>query len=333
MLLIYLETVYTQLFLWQICSIMIKSYKKKCKKCWSQCTKKDGIMRWRQRYKCTLCRHVWISSNRWKQKIDKNRLYEDRALHKQTYKELSSIYKVSPKTVQKYLDEVPEITYSRPEPREIILLIDTTYFGTMWLMVFKDKKTKDILYYKTVSYETNDEYKAWVRKLEDEWRIIRAIVCDWRRGLLWWFGNIPTQMCHFHQVQIIRRYITKKPKLEANKELKLIVDWLARTEKEGMRIELERWYKKYERFIKERWVDNKGKRYYIHRKTRSAYYSLKRNLEYLFIYHDYLWELDIPNTTNGLEWMFGHLKYKVTLHRWLREDRKLKLILYLLNSR
>ena len=313
---------------------MNKSYQKICKKCGSQCTKKDGTMRWRQRYKCSMCNHVWQSKSRWwKDKIDKDKLYEDWAIHKQTYKELSSTYKIWVRTVQKYLDQWVRGKRDKLEPREIILLIDTTYFGKVWLMVFKDKKTKDVLYHKTVSYETNEEYKAWVKKLEKEWWIIKAIVCDWRRGLLWWFGDIPTQMCHFHQVQIIRRYITKRPKLEANKELKLIVDWLARTEKEGLRMELERWYKKYEWFIKERWVDNRGKRYYIHRKTRSAYFSLKRNLEYLFIYHDYLWELDIPNTTNGLEWMFWHLKYKVALHRWLREDRKLKLISYLLNSR
>lgn len=311
---------------------MIKSYAKVCKKCWSQCTKKDGIMRGRQRYRCGICKHVWIGKSRRKSKIDNSKLYEDWSIHKQTYKELWDRYNIWVRTVQKYLDKA-ELRYQRLEPREIILLIDTTYFGNIGLMVFKDKEKKEVLYYKTVSYETNEEYREWVRKLEEEWWIIKAIVCDWRRGLLWGFGGIPTQMCHFHQVQIVRRYITKKPKLEANKELKIIVDWLAHTEKEWLRIELERWYKKYEGFIKERWIDNKGKKYYIHRKTRSAYFSLKRNLEYLFIYHEYLWELDIPNTTNWLEWMFGQLKYKVTLHRWLREDRKLKLILHLINSR
>jgi transposase-like protein len=319
--------------LWIIFSNMIKSYKKKCKNCRSQCTKKDWTMRGKQRYKCTECKHVWISKSRSKQKINKEKLYEDRAIHKQTYKELWTTYKISSRTVQKYLDKVWAIKKADIQPREIILLIDTTYFGEIWLMVFKDKTTKKVLHYRIVKYETNEEYKRWVRQLQEEWWIIKAIVCDWRRWLLWGFEDIPTQMCHFHQVQIIKRYITNNPILEANKELKEIVAWLTRTEKEWIRLELERWYKKYESFIKEKAVDSKGKKYYVHRKTRSAYFSLKRNLEYLFVYHDYLDIIDIPNTTNGLEWMFGHLKYKVTLHRWLREDRKLKLILFLLHSR
>jgi hypothetical protein len=84
--------------------------------------------------------------------------------------------------------------------------------------------------------------------------------------------------------------------------------------------------------MKEKGVNSKWKEYYIHRKTRSAYFSLKRNLKYLFIYQEYLWELDIPNTTNGIESLFSHIKYKVNLHRWLRKDRKLKLICSLLNT-
>lgn len=312
---------------------MTKSYKKICKKCGSQCTKKDGIMRWRQRYKCNICKHIWIWKSRWKGQIDKDKLYEDWALHKQTYKELSTTYKIWKQTIQKYLDEAWDIVIKDMNPREIVLLIDTTYFGKIWLMVFKDKSSKKVLHYSIVSYETNEAYKRWVIKLQSEGWIIRAIVCDWRRGLLWWFGDIPTQMCHFHQIQIVRRNITKNPILEENKELKKIVSRLPRTDKEWFTMELERWYKKYKGFVQEKWVNSVGKSYYIHKRTRTAYYSLKRNLEYLFIYQDYMWELDIPNTTNALEWMFGQLKYKITLHRWLRKDRKLKLILYLLNSR
>lgn len=214
--------------------------------------------------------------------------------------------------------------------RNIILLIDTTYFWTFWLMVFKDAIKKETLHYQIVDYETNEWYKDWIKKLQEQGRTIKAIVCDWRRWLLWWFKDIPTQMCHFHQQQIIRRYITKKPKLEANKELKKIVDWLPSCDESVFRNELHDRYKKYEHFLKEQWFTGNWKKYYIHRKTRSAYYSLKRNLEFLFIYERYWWIMNIPNTTNGLEWLFSHLKYKVHLHRWLRKDRKIKLISYLL---
>ena len=41
---------------------------------------------------------------------------------------------------------------------------------------------------------------------------LHSITCDGRRGLLGGFGDIPTQMCHFHQIAIVRRYLTKNPK-------------------------------------------------------------------------------------------------------------------------
>ncbi len=39
--------------------------------------------------------------------------------------------------------------------------------------------------------------------------------------------------------------------------------------------------------------------------------------------HDYIWQIDIPNTTNWLEWVFDHIKAKVSLHRWLKKREKL----------
>ena len=65
--------------------------------------------------------------------------------------------------------------------KKIVLLIDTTYFGNFWLMVFKDATSKQILYYQLVNYETNQAYKEWVQYLIDKWIIIKAIVSDWRR--------------------------------------------------------------------------------------------------------------------------------------------------------
>ncbi len=260
-------------------------------------------------------------------------MYDDYSHHKQTYKELGRKHWLSSRTIQSYLD-TQWLTRTRDTtPCEIILLIDTTYFGRIWLMLFKDATGKDILHYEIVPYETNEAYKKWVQLLQEQWWIIKAIVCDWRRWLLWWFSEIPTQMCHFHQEQIIRRYITKKPVLEANKELKDISNRIHRTDRQTLERELERWYNKHEKFLKEQWVTSTWRKYHIHRRTRSAYLSLKRNLKYLFVYQDYYWKLDIPNTTNWVEAVFSHLKYKVNLHRGLRKDRKVKLILYLIHSR
>ena len=202
-------------------------------------------------------------------------------------------------------------------------------------MIFKDSESNDILKYKIVDYETNIEYKAWVKELQNEWWIIKAIVSDWRKWLLGSFNdmNIPTQMCQFHQVAIIRRYITKNPKLQANIDLKYIAYMLTRTDKETFIWLLDEYYNNHTSFIKEKALDKEWKQYFVHRKTRSAFYSLKRNLHYLFTYYDYLWYINIPNTTNWLEGLFWHIKPKLAIHRGLKKERLVKLTLSLIHGK
>ena len=83
---------------------MNKSYTKKCKKCWCIEIKKDWFKRWKQRYKCKFCWHIFQNKSR-KINIDIDKLYNDYAFWKQTYKQLSKTYWISTRTVQKKLDE------------------------------------------------------------------------------------------------------------------------------------------------------------------------------------------------------------------------------------
>lgn len=305
-----------------------KSYLKRCSKCSSKEIKKDWFKRCKQRYKCKCCWHVFQNKTR-KKRTAVNNLWNDFCFHKQTYSELSDKYWLSMKTIQKKLDSY---VFFPPEliPREIILLIDTTYFWDIWIMAFKDYESKKIINYKIVKNENNTDYKNWIKELQDKWWIIKAIVCDWRKWLLTGFPEIPTQMCNFHQVAIVRRYITKTPKLEANKALKSITELIVRTDKETFSYYLEQYWVTYKEFLNERIIWINWKLHYIHKRTRSAYNSLRNNLQYLFTWYDYIWKVDMPNTTNWLEWVFGHLKTKVSLHRWLKKERKIKLILSLL---
>jgi len=305
-----------------------KSYQKRCKKCKSEEIKKDWFMRWKQRYKCKCCWYVFQNKTRAK-KVEIVEIWNDYCFWKQTYSQLAEKYWESIKTIQKKLDEY-EFISPIIKPREIILLMDTTYFWEFWIMAFKDYKEKKIINFKIVKNENNTDYKNWVKELIEQWWIIKAIVCDWRKWLLWWFPNIPTQMCNFHQIAIIRRYITKNPILEANIELKKITELVTKTDKESFTFWLQEWYEKYKDFLWEKGIWKDWKQHYLHKRTRSAYFSLKNNLQYLFVRYDNIWQIEIPNTTNWLEWVFGHIKAKVSLHRWLKKERKIKLILSLL---
>ena len=58
------------------------------------------------------------------------------------------------------------------------------------------------------------------------------------------FKDIPRQMCQFHMRQIIKRYITMNPKLEAGKDLRIIMRSLTRTTEKNFTKRIENWHKK-----------------------------------------------------------------------------------------
>lgn len=245
---------------------------------------------------------------------------------KQTYEQLSERYKMSIRTVQRYLESVAVKTTIQ-SPSSIVVLMDTTYFGRVFgVMLFKDACTgKNLLKY-YVKSETNQKYKEGIEKLVAQGFTINAIACDGRKGLLTLFPNIPVQMCQFHQAAIIRRYLTKNPKTDAAKELKAHVKTLSKTDKESFVGGLNDWHRKWETFLKERSVNLKtNKTQYTHRKLRSAYNSLRNNMPWLFTWYDLI-ELKIPNTTNGIDGHFADLKNKLRNHNGLTIAHKQKFI-------
>jgi hypothetical protein len=86
------------------------------------------------------------------------------------------------------------------------------------------------------------------------------------------------------------------------------------------------WKDKWDKFLNERSVSaTTGKSFYTHKRLRSAYLSLKRNIPHLFVFEDYK-ELGIPNTTNMLDGTFADLKNKLRNHNGLNINRKKKFI-------
>ena len=140
-------------------------------------------------------------------------------------------------------------------------------------------------------------------------------------------------MCHFHQKQITKRYLTSNPKLEASQELKEITTTLADTNEQMFTKQLTVWYETWKDFLKEKTIDPEtSKWHYTHKKLRSAYRSLKTNLPYLFTYQRYP-ELNIPNTTNSLDGYFNVLKSKLNVHRGLSKKRAKKVVIELLKGK
>lgn len=193
-------------------------------------------------------------------------------------------------------------------------------------MVFRDWYQRVNLLWKFVTYETIALYQEGIQELQALGYQVVAIIADGRRGIFKSFEGIPIQMCQFHQQQIIKRYLTSRPKLPAGIELKVIVDRLSRTDEPSFTGWLQEWFQKWASFLKETTLHPEtNRKSYTHKALRSAYFSLLHNLPYLFTCQRYM-ELGIPTTTNTLDGSFAHIKDRVRIHRGLKQSRKQKLI-------
>jgi hypothetical protein len=129
------------------------------------------------------------------------------------------------------------------------VLMDTTYFRRKFgVMVFKDSLSGTILFKQYVKYETNNLYLSGIEEIVRRGISIQSIICDGRKGLFSLFGDIPVQMCQFHQVQIMSRYLTRKPKHEANIELKNISLSLTKSSRLEFEKQLDDWYIKWKEY-------------------------------------------------------------------------------------
>ncbi len=162
---------------------------------------------------------------------------------------------------------------------------------------------------------------------------LSSITLDGKRGATSVFSDIPVQMCQFHQMRIITRYLTRRPKLEAGKELRNIVLKLTASNEKEFTKRIYCWHEKWETFLREKTIDPiTGRWHFTHKRLRSAYKSLKSNLPCLFTYQKYP-ELNISNTTNSLDGSFSHLKTLLRIHRGQSAKSRKKMIDEILKNR
>lgn len=159
-----------------------------------------------------------------------------------------------------------------------------------------------------------------------------AAVIDGRRGLATVFNDIPVQVCHFHQMKTVTKYLTKKPQTDAGKALRAIMFTLTKSTEADFAKLLGDWKKLYAYILTDKtYVLGTRRWYHTHKQTRSAYLSLERNLPHLFTYQRYP-EINIPNTTNTIDGYFAGVKKKVAQHHGLRKDRRFRVISELLKG-
>jgi len=172
-----------------------------------------------------------------------------------------------------------------------------------------------------IQSETKEAYSLLREHIVKRGFCITAAVLDGRTGISRVFLDIPVQICQFHQMRIVKRKLTLRPETAAGQELLSIALKLAKTNQENLERELGEWHKKYQEFLNEKTYTIGCRNWsYTHRRVRSAYLSLRRNMPYLFTYQRYP-ELHIPNTTNSLDGYFSRLKNLFSAHRGKSRER------------
>jgi len=211
---------------------------------------------------------------------------------------------------------------------------DATFWGRGYgLLVFRSPKYRRNLWWLEIDTEDKDCYRLGRHYLEENHILLSAVVIDGKPGISEVFVDIPVQICHFHQIAIIRRYLTKRTKLPAARELIELSETLPKTNEETFTSELSKWQAKWEPLLEEKTFNPEtGKSCYTHKRLRAAYRSLKRHLPYLFTYQRYP-ELGIPNTTNSIDGTFSYLKHLLSVHRGISKELRYKMISHILTHK
>ncbi len=197
-----------------------------------------------------------------------------------------------------------------------MVVADTTFFKrTFGVSVLRSPQLKKNLAWQYIETETTQTYRELRWQLEKLGFTIQAAVMDGKPGIKEAFYGIPVQMCHFHQIAIMTRYLTSRPSLAAGQTLRQIAFKIPHVNEDLLSRLLDAWYLEWHGCFKDRQF----------RGIKPVYRSITRNLPLLYTYQKYP-ELEIPNTTNSLDGSFRFLKDMLRIHRGVNMIKKINLI-------
>lgn len=299
-------------------------YTQKCPSCKSSRIKKNGLCNGTQLYKCKCCGKQFLSGYK---RLSSNQVWDAYLESKQTIMELSNFYHVSPSTIKRYLRK-RTIEWQQPilTGQSGFVHLDATYWGRNWgVMLALDEETGNTLYLSFIKHESTQSYIDAIAAIKDAGYTIKGIIIDGKQALFKEFENYPIQMCQFHMIQIVKRYLTQKPKMNASKDLLSICRGMPSQSKEDFESDYTIWKERWNDFLNKRTTHKNGKTYYLHQRLRTCMNSIDYYLPYLFTYQ--LPECaGMPNTNNKIEGTFTDLKKNLNNHSGLTIEHRIQFI-------
>ena len=288
--------------------------------CGSSHTVKNGKRKGKQVYKCADCGYQF-RNNSMPDDLQLWKLYQD---NKQTVKELAEQLDVSESTIKRRLRNV-SIEWEQPQlSGGGFVHLDATYWGHNWgIMLALDDATGNVLYLEFIKNETNADYEAAVRSIEERGYEIKGLIIDGKLSLFSIFSDYKIQMCQFHMKQITRRYLTLNPRLKAARALNDLMNTLTSASQVTFEQNYKAWKEEWKDMLNRRTQLKSGKTQYTHKRLRSAMHSIDFYLPYLFTYQMTICER-MPN--NKIEGSFTDLKKNLNNHSGMTEENRKRFI-------
>lgn len=283
---------------------------------------KNGHKRGKQLYKCRNCDRQFVGGKR----LDHAQIEIDYVDRKQTLSQLAESYGVCKKTIWNSLESMRHKRVIS-KYKDVVIEMDTTYWGRNFgIVIIKDSIRNKVLWLKFIHrHEKVEDYTEGVEWLKDHGFKIWGAVCDGLRGLFEALRPIPVQMCQFHMVAIVRRYLTTNPDTEAAAMLLRLIKTLATKPRKDFLADLEAWSGRYATTLNEKHQGSDGKNHFVRPRLRSAYLSIKRHSRWLWTFEQYT-DRVIPNTNAGIESLNARLKTTLRVHSGITSERRQKLL-------
>lgn len=285
-------------------------------------TVKNGKRKGKQVYKCADCGYQF-RNNSVPDDLQLWKLHQD---NKQTVKELAEQLDVSESTIKRRLRNV-SIEWEQPQlSGGGFVHLDATYWGHNWgIMLALDDATGNVLYLEFIKNETNADYEAAARSIEERGYEIKGLIIDGKQSLFSTFSDYKIQMCQFHMKQITRRYLTLNPRLKAARALNDLMNTLTSASQVTFEQNYKAWKEEWKDMLNRRTQLKSGKTQYTHKRLRSAMHSIEFYLPYLFTYQMAVCE-GMPNTNNKIEGTFTDLKKNLNNHSGMTEENRKRFI-------
>jgi len=265
-------------------------------------------------------------------------------LERQTFKTLSRDSNLSIDTLQRifytFLGKAPKVKIlKRPH---VHLRLDATYFEQFCMLCYQDH---DDGYTQLIRFSDGEHFGEIKEDLDNLIKLgvkIESITTDGHKSILKAIKkslpDVVVQRCLVHIQRMCLLWLTRFPKHIAAIELRQLVLLLLRIKTNNDRLDwtrnLAQWHERHKAYIQEKTIHEQSGRYwYKHKLTRRSYLTIKRALPNMF---HYLVNPAIPNTTNGIEGFFSHLKNHLDLHRGLTLKHRIDFIkwyVYLSNDK